>query len=919
MASVIIAESGASCSKPISAAWHCDDGFDVPLSALPLHGKFLRLYIQNCRSKILYHTSESLDHVEATARSDELFDGDVKIEYHPKSGLGTIIQRYDEYFSQKDQKNSPLPLNNKPWLPFQTRLDFEVAALALECSLNRRQTNTLIGLLGHAQQGLDQCTIRNYDELQKIWDLAAEKSTQFITEQIEVPYREQNESFDISYRPLWDWIEEQLMDRRVVSQMEWHARRLYRFEKESGLWRHWIDEPWTAKRWWDIQDQLPDDGVPLCIIFYADKSKLSSFGTAKGYPVIARLANLPIEIRNSVGLGGGRVVGWYPIVKEDAERSGKTDFVDFKCIVWHESAAKILDSIVQIARTGYRAQCGDDVHRRMYPLIFLKAADYEEQYVDSPMHEFELIFCRCVMCFCPCPRCLIPKEELATYAMGHLRTAQHAIDVLAKADTALTKAEKEETVKEFGLRPILNVFFKIPLSDPYSTVSFDNLHFKFDGVWGNHLFPLLKAHIQSLTDGRMQAAKVDRRFQTFPRWSNVHHFADGVFKLSFNDGSKHRTISKIFLFAAYDTFHESSDKAGYQLLQILRWYLIVDMYSELHHQTDETIRAGRASVQRMFEGIKSLDSDIEKNWNFIKLHYHMHLFDDIEDKGILKGMSTMPNEKLHGPIRKIYLNHTNFKDIDNQIIRVEHQSVVAGLIQGQIDLLDANNMGPGVAMEEPEDIELPMSNSHFVIGSRMQVLSLGELECLGHPYTRFHIRLSKFISMLLPASGIPLPNQQYFKFTSHDMITPYQYLKIQYESLDTWQVEVDHLRCNPSFNGAPRHDFILFDSVNGPIFAQLCYIFMCTVGDGIYPIALTQPYKPVSLGRRQRSDKHLGFLRLQKEPDTEFISVRSIICGAVAITATESANEVLVWDVLDGDMFLRIAKHFPMYTLSTFT
>ena len=34
----------------------------------------------------------------------------------------------------------------------------------------------------------------------------------------------------------------------------------------------------------------------------------------KGYPVFARCANLPVEIRNSEGVGGGRLVGWLPIV-----------------------------------------------------------------------------------------------------------------------------------------------------------------------------------------------------------------------------------------------------------------------------------------------------------------------------------------------------------------------------------------------------------------------------------------------------------------------------------------------------------------------------------------------------------------------------------------------------------------------------
>lgn len=47
---------------------------------------------------------------------------------------------------------------------------------------------------------------------------------------------------------------------------------------------------------------------------YADKTRLSSFGTEKGYPVLAHCANLPVSIRNGEGVGGGRLVGWLPIV-----------------------------------------------------------------------------------------------------------------------------------------------------------------------------------------------------------------------------------------------------------------------------------------------------------------------------------------------------------------------------------------------------------------------------------------------------------------------------------------------------------------------------------------------------------------------------------------------------------------------------
>lgn len=62
-----------------------------------------------------------------------------------------------------------------------------------------------------------------------------------------------------------------------------------------------------------------------------------------------------------------------------------------------------------------------------------------------------------------------------------------------------------------------------------------------------------------------------------------------------------------------------------------------------------------------------MPTDLDKNWNFIKLHYLRHCWDDIESKGVLRGTSTKPNEKFHGPLRKIYLRRTNFKETPKQV------------------------------------------------------------------------------------------------------------------------------------------------------------------------------------------------------------------------------------------------------------
>jgi hypothetical protein len=63
-----------------------------------------------------------------------------------------------------------------------------------------------------------------------------------------------------------------------------------------------------------IKSALPEGAKMVCLELYADKTKLSSFGTQKGYPVMARILNLPVKIRNGEEFGGARVVGWLPIV-----------------------------------------------------------------------------------------------------------------------------------------------------------------------------------------------------------------------------------------------------------------------------------------------------------------------------------------------------------------------------------------------------------------------------------------------------------------------------------------------------------------------------------------------------------------------------------------------------------------------------
>lgn len=69
------------------------------------------------------------------------------------------------------------------------------------------------------------------------------------------------------------------------------------------------------------QDFLPPqhDGTPsvvLALSLYSDKSKLSSFGTVKAYPVILRVLNIHSDLRNTASYGGGYLIGLLPNVSD---------------------------------------------------------------------------------------------------------------------------------------------------------------------------------------------------------------------------------------------------------------------------------------------------------------------------------------------------------------------------------------------------------------------------------------------------------------------------------------------------------------------------------------------------------------------------------------------------------------------------
>ncbi|KAI0674805.1 hypothetical protein C8Q78DRAFT_502219 [Trametes maxima] len=712
---------------------------------------------------------------EAVAESSGTSGGSVatdsfRTEYHPRSGRPTTVHPIEEFTRVHDSQYKPPP-QETPWGPFTTKADFEFAELSLQAALNKRQVDAFLQLIERLVRSEDRLTFRNQKDVETAWKGAAHKLTPFKKHVITVEYKTPR-NHDVYCRDLWEWAVDLLSDAYLVSHMDFDAMKLSRFDGKE--WILCYDEPATARIFWEIQSRLPPGAKPFGIILYADKTKLSSFGTTKGYPVIARCANLPADIRNGKGLGGGRVVGWLPVIDEEPAHKGKAPWVDYKRIVWHKSFEVLLGPIRSLSRTGYHLKCGDHIIRHLFPFVAILSADYEEQCFMSLIRGLNSLYGSC-------PVCLVPADEnglMETWNDFPPRTQQEAQQVLAQAAAEDDSTESERILKAWGIRNIQNAFWEIQNSDPYQALSFDRLHTFHLGLFGHHLWKQFKKHVNALSKSRDAAQAIDDLFASFPRWSGYSHFPSGVMTMDYTDGTKMFHIALTLLFVAHHIITPTSDPSGYILLCVIRAFIDFDMHVGFELHDDKKIENGEAFQSKYSKLLVQYDQkspeDLRKSWNFPKSHIYKHVFSDIRAKGAERNFNTKPNEREHGPLKKAYMLRTNYRDVAEQILNIDHCCYVAALIRDQIDTYEeALKSAKEQEADEQDSYESPYPTSiggqHFSLGSPLSPPSDGTFHTLQQLETRSHSdsafigfrkRLGQFLNKTLPLYNIPLPNGQ---------------------------------------------------------------------------------------------------------------------------------------------------------------
>ncbi|KAH9161604.1 hypothetical protein EDB89DRAFT_2080510 [Lactarius sanguifluus] len=375
----------------------------------------------------------------------------IRTEYHPNSRRPTKTHYVDD--PSHNPRSSPRQSNPEPWAPFfKTREDFMLSEILLESGLSNNLSEKLLELFRLCKTGKGEVTVERLSEFQIAWEHASLKLTPFEVSTVFVPHNGKNLEFNVHHRPLWDWAKDLIQSSQLAQHFHWDAERIFRCTGDSSV--RVFNEPWSGDAFWDVQ--------------LWDNARV---------PVVARCANLPTTIRNGNGFGGGRVVGWLPIVKEDPNERKKPAFVNFKRTVWHESFFMIIQSIITHSKTGCWIECGDGVRRWLFPIVLILSADYEEQ-------------------------CVMSSNSWNKVKDNRLCTRAHSASPRFRR-----VKDREALLSEHGLRNVNNVFWNLSHTDPYRALSFDRLHSNNGGVFGRHLWETFKDLIGRYS--RREEAMVD--------------------------------------------------------------------------------------------------------------------------------------------------------------------------------------------------------------------------------------------------------------------------------------------------------------------------------------------------------------------------------------------------------------------------
>ncbi|KAJ7048129.1 hypothetical protein C8F01DRAFT_1072674 [Mycena amicta] len=856
----------------------------------------------------------------------ELPDGAyITIVPHPKDteAYGKIIPLSGSVVPESGAAESPRQTNRinmlasaaRPWTPWTTLSDFEYTETAVKGLSSEEVINAqLRGITGPWSGNNSTITLKTYREYRRVLECAREMGNLFKKSTVSAELWGEEKHYSFVHRDPWEWLRDIVTDPALARVMAWKSRRC--FFTERGQRERFVDEPFTADTWCDVDDELPKSNpFPHCWLplhIWLDKGLVTKHVTM--FPIVLRLLSLPSEIRNASGNGGGVLIGFMVMVKPPGSFDTLTDrqryeFAQFKREIYQKVLTVIFSSLQRRSWEGEPLRCGDNIPRVLYPGFLIESLDFEEMW--------NFTCCRAGRARHPCPRCLVTQDLIDSLSRSFTeRTTKAMRAVIKRAREAPNSTQKEKILRDSGLHDVDHFMWLFRFSDPYRATLYDLLHFSESGEWAHHLWVLTMNLINEFGID----VEVTETMAMFPRWRGLKHINDPLTK-DFADGQTHFDIFKCMIFVLAELLPPNSP-----LIACLRTLLQIRMLAGLRVMTESRLEFLKKLLKRYEACCKKVTDTYEKTFAWPKHHFLIHMVQDIQTKGVLRNGTTRTGEGMHQEVAQHYM-HTNFRDVEPQIAhRDEEQEAIARTRLAVDDFFrgarseregdqeeDANLRKELSQFRDGSNRRIPHSKipaastlDNWVLGSALRVgdsRSYEELHAANDPaFRNFDPRLRNFLRDTFPGENLG--------YEDTVKIEIFRCLYLAYQSKDDWREGEDILRCHSNwYNRGARYDCLLFDSADEPLAcARLQSLVRCQLPSGrIVDIAMVQ-LMPKTTPWRPRNPWD-GCLVFDERREVEFLMVEHIVRGALLAPVrpappTRPRAHYLV-DVVDGDMFLR--------------
>ncbi|KAJ7111336.1 hypothetical protein C8R44DRAFT_633102 [Mycena epipterygia] len=752
---------------------------------------------------------------------------------------------------------TPAP-TDRPWAPFRTYADFKFTSRRIKRrSLNVEIDEDLLDLRDGSLARDSLVTFRNHRDMEKVLEAARTVQIDFEGTHFGGTYK-----VDVEFRDPWSIITHWVCDPTLAPVSTWFSQERYLcLHGKIDLSNPLYDEPFTGETWRRVDDNLPGGFYPACFLglhVWLDKGLVST--KVKMHPVLLRGCWIHSATRNGSGNGGSALVGFVKMpdnIRQIDPRTlrgaARAEYDQLKRLIYRKVCKIVMSTLQERSHRGEALRFGDGVVRVAHPGVLIESMDFEELAAWLAIRNSRLLH--------PCPQCMVHHDDLHCLSQSYpARTAEAMSAALIHAPTT-SKTQRNDYLKSYGLHDFEHFLWSFAYSDPYEAAAYDCLHFFDGGIWGRHMWVLLKDYLQ--VNGL--ATAFNRNMNEFPRWRDLKHLSSPT-TIDYSDGQTFLDILKCALPCLVQILPANSC-----LVRVVRAMQKVRILLGLEVTTTSRLELLKKMIVDYEKACKEVSKKHDKDFDFLKQHFLSHSINNFRAKGTSRNMNTRVGEGFH-------------QEAD------ENDPV--------LEPLKSNSRWKlGSADPRITTVHIEVQNQHKPTFRDFN-LKLREYLARHHPV--HFVRPDQDIQVCCTQSPVKINTD-----TIRLQIEPCKVLYVDYQSKVDWKLTRDILRCNPCFHTRPRYDSIIYESQDNDLaMGRLELVFRCHLPQKItLDLALIHPYRRSTWAARTRTDCPMR----EWGAGSVFVALEHVTRGTLLCPIFGAPRKVFyVVDCVDEDMFLRV-------------